>query len=74
VAIATFHEQPQTLFSDQATPVRDRGWVTCPHGTSWPSESFVTRPAFFDGATFKNTVFANHQRRFPDCDCTLADA
>jgi hypothetical protein len=69
--IATFVEQHQSLFSDGVTPERDRGWVTCPHGQSWPQENFVTRPEYFDRDKFKNLVFANHQRRFPDCDCTL---
>jgi hypothetical protein len=69
--VATFHEQPQSLFSDQATPVRDRGWITCPHGTSWPADSFVTRPSFFNRDNFVNLVLANHRRRFPECDCTL---
>jgi hypothetical protein len=59
------------LFSDRVTPVRDRGWVECVHGTTWPADSFVTRPAFFNRQNFVNVVFANHQRRFPECDCTL---
>jgi len=72
VSVATFVEQPQTLFSDASTPVRDRGWVQCPHGTTWPADSFVTRPEFFDRASLKQKIFINHQRRFPDCDCSLA--
>lgn len=70
--IATFVEDPQALFSDGATPVRSRGWVVCPHGTSWPADNWVTRPSFFNRESFKHTSFANHQRRFPACDCTLA--
>ena len=71
MSIAEFVEQPQTLFSDRLTPVRDRGWVTCIHGTSWPEDNFVTRPEWFDRVNFKQKVFLNHQRRFADCDCTL---
>jgi hypothetical protein len=71
MSTAIFVEQPQTLFNDGATPVRDRGWITCPHGNTWPADSFVTRPSFFDREAFKQKVFINHQRRFPDCDCTL---
>lgn len=68
---ATFVEQPQTLFNDSLTPVRTRGWVECPHGTTWPADSFVTRPVFFDRDSIKTQAFVNHQRRFPECDCTL---
>ena len=71
MSTATFVEQPQTLFPDSATPVRSRGWVTCPHGTSWPSDNFVIRPDFFALDNFKQKTFLNHQRRFPACDCTL---
>lgn len=70
--IATFVEQPQTLFNDGVTPLRDRGWVTCPHGTTWPADSFVTRPEYFNRQALKDKTFANHQRRYPDCDCILA--
>jgi hypothetical protein len=62
--IATFVEQPQT-------PVRDRGWVTCPHGVTWPADTFVPRPPLPARETFKELVFRNHQRRYPACDCTL---
>ena len=71
MSTATFVEQPQTLFNDGATPVRDRGWVECPHGVSAPSDNFVIRPEWFDLEAFKQKTFLNHQRRFPDCDCTL---
>jgi hypothetical protein len=71
VTVAVFTEQPQTLFSDGVTPVRDRGWIVCPHGTSWPADNFVIRPSYFQPEAFKQLVFRNHQRRFPDCDCTL---
>jgi hypothetical protein len=71
MSVAEFVEQPQTLFNDGLTPCRDRGWVTCPHGTSWPEDNFVTQPMWFSRNSFKQKCFANHQRRFPDCDCTL---
>jgi hypothetical protein len=72
VSTASFVEQPQTLFSDHATPVRDRVWIECQHGTTWPADSFVTRPSFFDRQTLITITFRNHQRRFPACNCTLA--
>jgi hypothetical protein len=71
VPIATLVEQPQTLFADGSTPARDRGWIVCPHGTTWPADNFVTRPTFFQLEDFRQKTFLNHQRRFPDCDCTL---
>jgi hypothetical protein len=74
VSVAEFVEQPQTLFSDASTPVRDRGWVMCAHGTTWPADNFVTRPDFFDREAFRQKTFLNHQRRFPDCDCALEAA
>jgi hypothetical protein len=64
VSIANFHDQSQS-------PVRDRGWVICPHGETWPADTFVTRPADLDRDNFKQVVFTNHQRRYPECDCTL---
>jgi hypothetical protein len=72
--IATFVEQPQTFFSDLngLTPARDRGWVVCPHGTTWPADNFVTRSSFFNQDDLRQKTFRNHQRRYPDCDCTLA--
>lgn len=69
--IATFVEQPQSLFSGTTIPVRDRGWVVCPHGTTWPADTFTTWPGYFDREGFKQKCFVNHQRRYPDCNCTL---
>lgn len=73
MAVATFVEQPQTLFGGGSIPVRDRGRVECVHGTTWPAENFVTRPEFFDREAFMQKCFLNHQRRFPECDCTLSE-
>jgi len=74
MSVAEFVEQPQALFADGVTPVRDRGFVICPHGQTWPADSWTTRPSFFNRDYFKMKVFENHQRRFPDCDCTLDPA
>jgi hypothetical protein len=62
-----------TFVGEVQTPVRTRGWVVCPHGTTWPSDSFVTRFSYFDANQFRHQTFKNHQRRYAECDCTLSE-